>query len=233
LNSVERLGRAFELYRRTATSRSAIALLIANAIPLIGVLFYGWSLWMILVLYWLENGIVGLWNLPRILLAQGSVVPGKVAPFTLLSGPGATVGSLPVAGRVGLAIFFAIHYGIFWAVHGVFVFALPGFMRLGEPTSPFGAIDWPWVALAAAGLVISHGASFFFNFVGRREYLDASPIRRMGAVYGRVVVLHLTILLGAFAIALIGAPIGALIVMVVLKMGFDLRLHLREHRSPG
>jgi len=68
------LGRAFDLYRRTATSRSAIALVIANAIPLIGVLFFGWSLLTILVLFWIENGIVGLWNIPRILLAQGSVL---------------------------------------------------------------------------------------------------------------------------------------------------------------
>jgi hypothetical protein len=63
-------GRAVGAYRRTATSRSAVVLLVANLIPLVGVLFFGWSLLTILVLYWLENGIVGLWNLPRILLAR-------------------------------------------------------------------------------------------------------------------------------------------------------------------
>src|SRR4029079_18966312 len=68
------LGRAFDLYRRTTTSRSAIALVIANAIPLIGVLFFGWSLLTILVLFWVENGIVGLWNVPRILMARGSML---------------------------------------------------------------------------------------------------------------------------------------------------------------
>src|SRR6185436_3042508 len=55
-------------YRSTA---SLAGLLIANAIPLIGVLFFGWSLITVLVLYWLENGIVGLWNIPRIWLAGG------------------------------------------------------------------------------------------------------------------------------------------------------------------
>src|SRR5207247_7425498 len=71
--TVDTLGRAFDLYRRTATSRSAIALLVANAIPLIGVLFFGWSLLTILVLFWIENGIVGFWNVPRILLARQSI----------------------------------------------------------------------------------------------------------------------------------------------------------------
>jgi hypothetical protein len=51
----------------------------------------------------------------------------------------------------------------------------------------------------------------------------------MFAPYGRVVMLHLTILFGAFIIAILGAPIGALIVLVVLKTAFDLRLHLRQH----
>ena len=69
--TVETLGRGFGLYRRTAVTRSAIALVIANAIPLVGVLFFGWSLITILVLYWVENGIVGFWNIPKIALARG------------------------------------------------------------------------------------------------------------------------------------------------------------------
>ncbi|HEX5013490.1 MAG TPA: DUF6498-containing protein [Candidatus Limnocylindrales bacterium] len=63
-SSAATLGR----YRSTA---SLVGLLIANAIPLVGVLFFGWSLITILVLYWLENCIVGLWNVPRIALARG------------------------------------------------------------------------------------------------------------------------------------------------------------------
>ena len=85
------------------------------------------------------------------------------------------------------------------------------------------------MAIAAGALFLSHGASFFLNYLGKREYLTTSPIRQMFAPYGRVVVLHLTILIGAFAVAILGAPIGALVVLVVLKTAFDLRLHLRQH----
>ena len=38
---------------------AVVALIVANLIPLIGVLFFGWSVWNILIVYWLENGIVG------------------------------------------------------------------------------------------------------------------------------------------------------------------------------
>jgi hypothetical protein len=52
----------------------------------------------------------------------------------------------------------------------------------------------------------------------------------MAAPYARVVILHVTIILGAFVVAFLGAPIGALIVLVALKTAFDLGLHLRERR---
>ncbi len=285
--TVSALGRAFELYRRTAYSRSAILLLIANLIPVVGVVFFGWSLHTILVIYWLENGIVGFWNVPKILLAQGSVIPtlpelppaaalaatrdparaaalrdawrsARDAQAAVQSGAVPGAGRLPGAGRAGLAIFFLIHYGMFWFVHGVFVFALPLFAGdltqapCLERTLPpggdlggvfpgaaacapgaFGEVLWGSVAIAAVALVISHGASFVFNYLGRAEYLSASPMGQMGAPYARVVVLHLTIIFGSMVVAFLGAPIATLLVLVGLKTAFDLGLHLREHRSAG
>jgi hypothetical protein len=286
--TVDPLGRAYAAYRRTAGSRSIVALLVANAIPLVGVLFFGWSLLTILVIYWLENGIVGFWNVPRILLAQGSVVPSlpplpDAAALAATGNPkaaadlqaawqkardaqlqaslnstpdvGATPGRaggfgaarIPTVGRAGLAAFFLVHYGIFWFVHGVFVFMLPmllgsrgPFSGCGDPdlfgnlqgcTGPFGQLLWSNVAIAGIALFISHGASFLFNYIGRAEYLTASPTRQMAAPYGRVVVLHLTILFGAFAVAILGAPIAALLLLVGLKTALDVGLHRREHRA--
>jgi hypothetical protein len=280
--TVDQLGRAIQLYRQTATSRSAIALIIANAIPLVGVLFFGWSLITILVLYWLENGIVGFWNVFKINLAQGSFVPtlpempasaalaatrspaqavamrqaweqARQARAAMAGVPGG--GTIARVGRLGLSIFFLIHYGIFWLVHGIFIFALPMFAGgvssfsstsgLGDvcldstgfpidcPVAggAFGEVVWSSVLIGALALFISHGASFLFNYIGRGEYLTASPSGQMASVYGRVVVLHLTIIFGAFLVAALGAPIGALLVFVVLKTAFDLGLHLRERRK--
>ena len=250
---VDRLGQVFDLYRTTGRSRTAAALVVANAIPLIGVLFFGWSLLTILVLYWVENGIVGLWNIPKIILAEGSLVPGGMVPPSSRTA-GLIGGKIPGAGRVAMAGFFLLHYGGFWLGHGVFVFALPRFAGafggqagLLDPSAcidpmvrpmfgfcdpgPFGQVVWSSVAIAAVALFLSHGASFFLNYLGRGEYRRTSAPQQMFAPYGRVVVLHLTILFGAFVAALLGAPIGVLIILVVLKTAFDLRLHLREHRG--
>ncbi|HUG31168.1 MAG TPA: DUF6498-containing protein [Candidatus Limnocylindria bacterium] len=227
------LARAVGLYRRTATSRSALLLLVANAIPLVGVAFFDWSLLTILVLYWLENGIVGFWNVPRIVMAEGLVAPLGTAG---MGATGRAMNRLAVVGRAGLAIFFIFHYGVFWVVHGVFVVALPAFadgFGAGDGTFAFGELEWSYVALAAVALFISHGASFVLNYIGRGEYSTASPSGQMASAYGRVVVLHLTIIFGSMVVAVLGAPIGALLILVGLKTAFDLGLHLREHRNSG
>ena len=130
-----------------------------------------------------------------------------------------------------------MHYGIFWFVHGVFVFTLPLFAaaaRVGEDApADFGALPASALLLGGIGLAVSHLSSFFLNYVGRREYLRVSPGQQMFSVYGRVVALHLTILGGGFLIVLLGTPVAALAVLVVAKILLDLRLHLRERERSG
>jgi hypothetical protein len=102
-------------------------------------------------------------------------------------------------------------------------------------SGPFGEIAWGAVLIGAAALFVSHGLSFLLNYLGKEEYRRTSPARQMTAPYGRVIVLHLTILFGGFVAAFLGAPIGALLVLVGLKTIFDLGLHRREHAgsAPG
>jgi hypothetical protein len=244
------IASAIRLARVTSTTSSALVLVAFNLIPLAGVLFWGWNVATLLVLYWVENGIVGILNVPKILLARGPAGPSE--------------GELRINGRVstsnaGAAGFFLIHYGIFWVVHGVFVFSLTAFAGLTSSGFGTGSIqplfpdgiggvvpgavdvlpsvavrgpDLTAVAWGALGLAISHGASFVVNYLGRREYLRVSPGRQMFAPYGRLVILHLAILLGAFVSLVIGSPVGALVVLVILKTIVDLTLHLREHGVP-
>jgi hypothetical protein len=45
------------------------------------------------------------------------------------------------------------------------------------------------------------------------------------------VALHITIIFGAFAVMLTGAPAAAVAVLVAIKTAIDLSLHLAEHRG--
>jgi hypothetical protein len=185
-----------------------VALVAANLVPLVGVLFLGWSVWTILTVYWLENGIVGFYNVLKM-----AVVPG--------------------IGKLGMIPFFIVHYGMFWLVHGIFVQTLPGLTGFGTAvgTARSTGVDLSSVILAGIGLFISHGVSFVFNFLRRGEQLRTSATELMFAPYRRVVILHLTILFGALAVAAFGARLLPLVILVSLKTATDLGFHLREHRT--
>ncbi len=49
---------------------SVLFLIAVNTIPFFGVLFFGWSLFSIMFLYWIENGIIGFFNIFKIALAR-------------------------------------------------------------------------------------------------------------------------------------------------------------------
>lgn len=214
---------------------SIVTLVAANLVPLVGVLFLGWSIATILVLYWVESGVVGLLNIPKILLARGPILVENRG--LSLAIPLASTGTLGELARLLMCGFFLIHYGIFWIAHGFFVFLLPTITRSREGVQGLGAtsgvntpgIDAAVILPAAGLLLLSHAVSFATNYIGRREFLRVSPIRQMFAPYSRVTVMHVTILFGAFLAMLLGSPLWTLVVMVLVKTGMDLRLHGREH----
>ncbi|AUV80508.1 hypothetical protein C2R22_01585 [Salinigranum rubrum] len=215
---------------RESSRLAVVGLVAANAVPLVGVALLGWQLSVVMVIYWLESGVIGALNVPKVLLAAGSEVPENFNATINgrqvdLSGPTEPRDGLhlypentPIAG------FFVMHYGIFWVVHGVFVFTL-------FAPSPFSnAFGLSTVLLGLGGMVVSHAGSFLVNFVGNEEYRATSPGLQMKEPYRRVIVLHVTIVLGAFVVTAVGAPVAALLLLVGLKTATDLHAHLKEHR---
>lgn len=198
---------------------TALVLVAANLVPLYGVLALGWTVLSVVVLFWLENIVIGVLNALRMAVAD----------------PGNRVAG---AQKLFLVPFFCVHYGLFTAIHGLFVFSLFG----GE--SYLARVDGLWTAEAArrvieesalwpalAALALSHLFSFVLNYLGRGEYRHARPAVLMRAPYGRVVVLHVAIIGGAFLVMEFDSPLWALVLLIALKIGLDLRAHLREHRA--
>ncbi len=229
--------------RRAAhASPVAIALLVgANLVPLVGVLFLGWDLATLVALYWLENGVVGIFAIGRILSAQGSGPLAFVGGSGGLSAPAPRLPSatalsattparvMAIIARLIMVPFFIVHYGAFWAAHGVFVwFALP--FMFADFGAPMSMPDVSVVLAAGVAILVSHGASFAFNWLGAGECRTSTPGAEMVAPYVRVLVLQVTIVLGAFAVVILGAPVWALVVMVGVKLATDLAAHLAERR---
>jgi hypothetical protein len=194
---------------------SAWVLVAANLVPVAGVLLWNWNVFALIALFWMENVIVGASFVLRMLCAD-PLDPG----LWLL--------------KLFLVPFFCLHYGMFTALHGTFVFGVFGGraydvrgLNVLEPALRAAGDLGLWLPLAV--LVASHGFSFLWNYLWRGEYRRVQLVPMMAKPYGRIVVLHFAIILGAIAVAALGAPVWALLVLVAMKIGLDWRAHVKEH----
>ena len=203
-----------------------LALVLANLVPVFGVLFLQWDVGAIVVLYWTENLVAGFYTLLKMLVTGGT-------------------------SALGTLLFFCLHYGGFCAIHGAFVMELTQFA--GDITSDLPVESWPgplvliqktiylgqqildaapqefaWACLA---LLLSHGVSFLLLFIGQHEYRYTTVDTLMTAPYKRIAVLHIAIITGGFLVIELGQPLGLMLALVALKIGMDIMLHNRSHRA--
>ena len=211
-----------------ALDRVPIALLVlANLAPLAGVLFFGWDARALLLLYWLENLVIGGWALVRMMH---------------VSGPR----GLPIAA------FFCFHYSFFCAGHGMFLLTLTGAgddstylnSEAGFPLLlPFhmlrGEIEYirhaipELLGVPLLALIVSHGASTVYHHFRGGEDTGRAPSEIMLDPYKRIIVLHVAIILSAIALFKIGADqaIPALLLLVAIKIVLDIHQHRRAHHK--
>lgn len=193
---------------------ASMALIGMNLIPLVGVFWFGWDVSIIIFLYWLENVIIGLLNIPKILSCRGE-----------RKGAGRrrdSFGSL-----IFLSVFFSIHYGMFCFGH--YMFLSETYEALPDWGGIFSALFSPLLFWSLLGLTLSHIVSMFVNFYGKGEYKKRTPNAQMFMPYSRIMILHVVIVFGGGLALAMGQGLSMLVLLIVLKIGFDLAAHLAEH----
>lgn len=195
---------------------SRISLVFVNLIPLIGI-FVGWSLFHILFFYWFESFAIGFFNIIKMYMARG-----------LSQSKTENSRAITIITKIIFPPFFMVHYGGFMFVHLIFVFFIGNFSS-GVINFDNFLIDARLMVFPALFLFLSHGYSFFRNFIGKKEYEKISIVELMVSPYKRVIVMHFTLILGGFIIAFTKAPIYILILFISLKIMADLKSHTKEH----
>ena len=214
-------------------------LILVNLIPFAGVLAWDWDVSGILVLYWFENVVIGLVCILKILTATGKDEAKAITKNS--DNPGMSENTVAehtgTGARIFLTAFFIFHYGMFCFAHGLFIFMLidgkvGGFIN-GGPLALFAkklpdALDSGGILFVLA-IIASHLFSFFHNYIGKGEFRRTSAKAQWIAPYGRVLVLHVAILLGAVVITAVGSPVILLILLIAGKIMLDVKLHIRSH----
>lgn len=215
---------------------TVILILSANSIPAIGVIYLKWNPYMILLIYWGESLIIGLFNILKMIIS-GAIQDHKFSPSGFAAG-------------AGLSAFFTVHYGMFMFVHGIFIVFFM-FMTFSSDSSGSGTLNDPFSAIsllfpknmttiellesefsAIAALFISHLVSFYIYFLKTGEYNNTTADFYMMRPYKRIIIMHLTIIFGAFALFLSGFKSAVFIVIWIgLKIVSDLKIHISEIKN--
>lgn len=191
-----------------------------NLIPVIGVLFWGWSAFALIVLYWLENLVVGVRTLANMIANA------------------AMKGDVNWLGALFFGAFFTVHYGMFCFGHGIFIMALFGGSFYGDSIIDLaGAVRTLFstqtnLAIGFASIVAWQVVQFVRFIVGG-EVRRTSLQELMGSPYPRIIVLHVTIIFGGFVLMLLNQPAAGILVLALVKMAYDIADVLRDPKSKG
>lgn len=129
-----------------------------------------------------------------------------------------------------LVPFFIVHYGAFCYGHVSFVIGIFGH---GSSINPRigAALAELWqgpFSIAVAAIFASHLYSFFKNYIGGGEYARVNLYTLMFRPYGRIIVMHLTIIFGAGLAMALGSPLPMVAILNAGKILIDMRLHEKE-----
>ena len=193
----------------TLSSASTLTLIFANLVPLFGAALLGWDLGVVMVLYWAESGVIGLFNILKLV---------KINHWMALM-------TVP---------FFIGHFGVFMAVHFLFIYSLfiqdPREQSGGDLTEVAQLFFDLWPALLA--LFASHAVSYYKNFLGRREYLGKSTNEQMTEPYSRIVFMHFVVIIGGGLSLVLGEATPVLMAVIALKIWVDVKAHLKQRDRP-
>jgi Family of unknown function (DUF6498) len=209
--------------------------LVANLIPLFGVLLWNWDTFQLLMLYWMETVIVAFWALMRLARLPEDQQPPIVDREGNRSGEFSLVG------------FFALHSGVFITVHLVFLWALfsQAWLKKVHGVASFFselfivngiwfvlllffAANWISYLVDGRTALGRHFDNTVTKIVERRrnvrELTPSAPVLAIvGSLYARIVILQIAIIAGAWFAQSYGS-VAPLLLVIGLKILIDLGL---------
>ena len=211
------------------TDRTSLwGLIIANLLPVVLCLLFGWEIGSLVMFYWFENLVIGFYSILRILAARDTQEPTTF----LIQG----------LKNAFLAGFYTVHYFGFCLGHGIFLLLISSMDfggSLAFADSPFDGnlfVNF-WNAIPTGGLLsiaalfISHGISYLRNYIHGGEYLKTSASDEMFRPYTRIMLLHVCIIFGMMLVMMLGSQTYLVVLFVLAKTTLDAIVHSFSHRK--
>lgn len=199
-------------------SFSAWSLLISNLLIAFFIIIEKQSVLNVLWVYWFQSVIIGVFNFFKII---------SLKEFTA---DGLWVNDKPVkktnSAKIGIAVFFLIHYGFFHFVYAIFLFS---FVSMGSNSN--GTLDVTFILLTSLIFFVNYIIEFIYSFRHDQTTVQSLP-KLMMAPYKRIIPMHLTIILSGFVMA--GGAFGAIntnIIILLIFIGLKTIVDLITHSN--
>ncbi len=193
--------------RRRLISLAVMALV--NLLPVLGFVFSDWNLYELMTLYWVENVIIGVFTLLKMLYVDSDSLAGDKE--VLLAMP-------PFLAYFLLCFFYLL---LIQAVFQTFLPPLPpdetwltGWHRIGNFFN-FAFVQLKWMTLAMA---LSHGFSFVYDYnLGGEKY--RTTLRKLLFLPGvRIIVMMAIIMVAGRQLKVETSPTQIFLVVIVVKI---------------
>jgi hypothetical protein len=190
--------------------------LAVDLMPVIAVFAFGWGATPLVALYWLENLVIGAFTILRMIgTALASFVSLAMALF--------------------MVPFFFFHYGMFCFVHGIFIHIFAA-GEDGGAFEPVPLIEWalgtaPEMLWFVAAIIVVSALYYAFDFLWGGEYKASNPQQEMFSPYGRIVTLHIAILLGAGVAFSLNEPLAGVLLLIFIRVVFGIALTVLRQRK--
>lgn len=197
---------------------AVVLALLINAVPLIGVLYFEWSAINVLVLYWFENLLIAVCTCIRLVMHRRWT--RKRGYWRRSNRLGIEVNGKPA--QTGLIGEYSTGAFGFTFAHGIFVGGIALLVHQNYPEQAMWQLSWDQVLRGALAIAVFLGIELVVDLTRIRGASFAAMREYAQGRMGRVIVLHLAIIGGMFAMAMSNSPMGILYVLIGLKTIADL-----------
>lgn len=198
-----------------------LSLVFANLVILLFAIIEKSSIFDLIIIYWLENVIIGFYNTFKMIKCNNLPDPTNEDFRERLK-----LKSEKALNKKQYILIFIGHYFAFCIGHLIFIISV--FHTKNEAI----LINYKMLLVGAVTLMLSHGISFFINYVGKKEYLNYNFKQLMATPYGRVIFVHVFVMSTAWLINVYGINSWMILVVFIIgKILADLWRHLIEHRE--
>lgn len=190
----------------------AVGIVLLNLYPIFAVLFEGWSVFSVMLFFWFENVIIGvflivkLWNIPH------KSILGKP-----IKGPALILRVLPPV----------FGYAVFTHFHGFFINIIFGYesgVSFKYGLGMLSKIIEPAYAWGFFSILIYYAVVYIKEKRRKKKFDGVQIVEVMMSPFIRIALLQIALIFGGGIVMIFGAPILALLFLVLLKIFLDLVL---------